>query len=127
MPWKGQFENYYYSNGKIAQEYVEYHENGQKKIVGIFINNKKSGAWSEWFEDGTQKYSGNYLNGKKHGRWVEWEDEGNEIINGEYKNGQKWEGRFGDNNYISGLQREEYSEQYPSGSMKATGILVNKV
>ena len=22
LPWKGKFENYYYSNGKIAQEYV---------------------------------------------------------------------------------------------------------
>ena len=58
---------------------------------------------------------------------MEWENTGNEIINGEYKNGQKWDGRFGDNNYISGLQREEYSEQYPSGGVKATGILVNRV
>ena len=95
LPWKGQFENYYYSNGTIAQEYIEYYESGQKKIEGSYINNKKSGEWSEWYENGKQKYVGNYLNNQKHGRWIEWDISGNEIINGEYKNGQKWQGRFG--------------------------------
>jgi antitoxin component YwqK of YwqJK toxin-antitoxin module len=42
-PWRGQFENFFYSNGTVAQEYFEYHNDGSKKIVGTFINNKKSG------------------------------------------------------------------------------------
>jgi hypothetical protein len=37
VPWRGQFEGYFYSNGKVAQEYVEYHNNGQKKIIGTLI------------------------------------------------------------------------------------------
>ena len=67
------------------------------------------------------------MNNQKHGRWIEWDFSGNEIINGEYKNGQKWQGRFGENNYISGMQREEYSEKYPNGLLKSAGVLVNDV
>ena len=58
IPWRGQFENFFYSSGKIAQEYVEYFDNGKKRIVGTFINNKKSGEWSEWYPGGKKKYIG---------------------------------------------------------------------
>ncbi len=35
-PWRGQFENFFYSNGKVAQEYFEYHNDGSKKDCWYF-------------------------------------------------------------------------------------------
>ena len=127
VPWRGQFENFFYSDGRIAQEYNEYFENGEKKITGTFVNNKKSGEWIEWFSNGQKKYIGNFLNGNRHGSWVEWDESGNEIIDGEYKSGQKWNGQFGGKNYVSGLLRQDFVEKYPSGALKSSGVLINEV
>ena len=69
LPWKGQFENYYYSNGTIAQEYIEYYESGQKKIEGSYINNKKNGEWSEWYENGNKKQAFSVLSNFYDNEW----------------------------------------------------------
>ena len=94
--------------GVQLKEYNEYFENGEKKITGTFVNNKKSGEWIEWYSNGQKKYIGNFLNGNRHGSWVEWDESGNEIIDGEYKSGQKWNGQFGGKNYVSGLLRQDF-------------------
>ena len=127
VPWRGQFENFFYSDGRIAQEYNKYFENGEKKITGTFVNNKKSGEWIEWYSNGQKKYIGNFLNGNRHGSWVAWDESGNEIIDGEYKSGQKWNGQFGGKNYVSGLLRQDFVEKYPSGALKSSGVLINEV
>ena len=40
---------------------------------------------------------------------------------------EKWNGKFGQKNYVSGLLREDFVENYPNGNLKSSGILVNNV
>ena len=127
VPWSGRFDDQFFSNGSIAQQILELYANGQKKIEGTLVNRKKSGIWETWYENGNKQYSGNYKNDKKNGEWIEWDNEGNVLINGSYKDGLKWEGRFGNESYVSGIHREEYSDRYSNGQLKSSGILINKV
>ena len=65
---EGQFENFFYSEGQIAQEYNEYFET-EKKITGTFVNNKKSGEWIGGIQMSI-KNTLETLNGYRHGSWV---------------------------------------------------------
>jgi len=33
------------------------------------------GLWIEWHEDGNKKEEGEYIEGLRHGRWIQWNEE----------------------------------------------------
>lgn len=63
-------EQYYspFQKCLLHGEYVSYHENGQKKEQGVFINGLKDGVWEESIPGGFVS-RGTYYHDKKVGEW----------------------------------------------------------
>ena len=55
---------------------VSYHDNGQLKRKGNFIDGKEDGLHESYYENGQLDFRGNYKNGKKEGLWEEYYDNG---------------------------------------------------
>ena len=51
-----------YENGKLNGKYVEYYENGNKKVEGVFKNNLRIGNWKVWDEKGKLIMEREYYN-----------------------------------------------------------------
>ncbi len=57
-----------------------YHDNGQIKEQGFYLDGKLHGKWVSYNENGTRQTTGEYQNGKKVGKWFFWnEDSLNEV------------------------------------------------
>jgi antitoxin component YwqK of YwqJK toxin-antitoxin module len=65
-----------YKDGKRVGEYIEWHENGQKKSEGSYKDGKRVGEYIEWHENGQKKSEGSYKDGKKIGVSVNWDPNG---------------------------------------------------
>ena len=76
-------------------EYTGYHDNGVKKITGMYRNGKKEGEWKWWDEQGKQKTIAQYENGLLNGKTIFYSTSEREEIN--YKNGLKNGEAFGYN------------------------------
>ena len=59
-----------------AQEYKEYYNNGNTKVIGTKKNNLETGNWKYYFENGKISKTGNYLEGKLHGEWKYYHENG---------------------------------------------------
>lgn len=63
-----------------------------KTIVAAYyfrdVPNKYTGIWIEWFDNGVKRLEGKYSNGERDGIWKEWNETGIECINVEFKNGK---------------------------------------
>ena len=70
-------------------ERTYWHENGQMKEAGIYINGIKDGQWIEWYDNGQIKMKESYKNSQKNGKWLVWYDNGQMKIEGDYKNNKK--------------------------------------
>jgi len=90
---------------------IEYYNNGNVKISGCFLKNKRDGEWVSYFENGTKQsvhhykngllngsievflnsgkllYQGFYVEGKKHGKWIYYNKEQEPINTFWYENG----------------------------------------
>jgi antitoxin component YwqK of YwqJK toxin-antitoxin module len=120
---------YYYTNGnkKLREEYLyggildgveEWYENGNKKEMGRYGNEKKDGVWTKFFENGNlhsregydngilkshksfyeeggQRYFCGIKNGKDNGLCIRWDMSGNIIDEYWIKNGK----------YLKGVKR----------------------
>ena len=51
-----------------------YHDNGQIKQVGNYLNGKPNGKWVAYNEDGSKQAIGEYANGSKTGKWFFWNE-----------------------------------------------------
>ena len=51
-----------------------YHDNGQIKEQGFYLDGKLHGKWVSYNEDGTRQTTGEYENGKKTGKWFFWNE-----------------------------------------------------
>ena len=61
-----------YNRGVLTGRYIDWHENGQRKIDGHAKNGKKDGVWKEWYSNGQKREEGKWLEGKAHGIFEEW-------------------------------------------------------
>jgi len=107
-------------NGK----WTEWHENGEIKSKGKYLNGKRNGKWTEWHDNGEIKSEGEYLNGEKNGKWTQWHDNGQKHTEGEYVNGEKsgnltsWYSngqKREEGEYINGEQNGEWTEWHFTG------------
>ena len=57
-------------NGKRHGPWVEYHENGQVWLKGIYKDGKLDGPWVGYNENGQLESKGTYKDGKMDGPWV---------------------------------------------------------
>lgn len=51
-----------------------YHDNGQIKEQGFYLDGKLHGKWVSYNEDGTKSTIGEYDKGRKVGKWFFWSD-----------------------------------------------------
>ncbi|SHI93866.1 toxin-antitoxin system YwqK family antitoxin [Flavobacterium haoranii] len=61
-----------------------YHDNGQIKEQGFYLDGKLHGKWSSFNEDGTKLTMGEYSNGMKTGKWFFWNE--NSLSEVDYSN-----------------------------------------
>ena len=90
---------------------IDYYNNGNVKISGCFLKNKRDGVWISYFENGTKQsvhhykngllngsievflnsgkllYQGFYVEGLKHGKWLYYNKEQKPINTFWYENG----------------------------------------
>jgi TonB family protein len=94
-------------------DFVYYHENGQLKSKGLFVNNEKSGYWEFFHENGNKDTYGVYKKGNKEGSWIRFAENGKEIEKGSFKKGDRV--GFWDVHYDNGHKNE--SGFYKKGEM----------
>ena len=104
----GQVKSRGYIKGKNIRtgEWTSWHENGQKKSQGRFVDHEKVGEWVYWHESGRQlplgarpvvefhengqrKSEGFNKGGSREGVWTEWHDNGQRRSEVVYKNGKR--------------------------------------
>jgi len=74
-------------------KYVEYSENGQKKLENHYKNGKLDGLSTFWHESGDKQWEGYFRDGKKEGFVSGWYENGQRIFEGNYRDGKE-EGLF---------------------------------
>lgn len=83
-----------YDNGQVKTQYtifgsyievVAYHENGQIKETGAYMNNKPHGDYRQYNEEGELIRSGEYVHGEKQGIWLFKSGEGDLLYQVQYK------------------------------------------
>ena len=62
-----------------------WHDNGQLKMQGQYINDKREGRYSWWHRNGQRSLTGAYKTGNKTGTWVWWHPNGMKQIEGTYQ------------------------------------------
>lgn len=86
-------------NGYLAKE-VFYYENGHKKLIGYYNQDKKKhGKWIYWREDGKKWSDGYFYEGKDDKMRRTWHENGGKHYRGRYDKGTRvgtW--RFWDEN-----------------------------
>ncbi len=101
-------ENVFYKPNSLEPfdgENIEWHENGQLKERGNYIDGKKDGLWMAYYKNGQLAAKGNYIDGKENGLWVSY-----------YKNGQLLAKR----NYIDG-KKDGLEELYLDNGRPSLG------
>jgi antitoxin component YwqK of YwqJK toxin-antitoxin module len=72
-----------FKNGEPKGEYIEWHENGQKKVEGVYEGStewgydKEDGEWTSWYENGQKMQEGSFMDDEL----IEsecWDEDGNE-------------------------------------------------
>ena len=96
---------YMLKNGKFHGKYEKYYRNGNKELVGNYVNDKKSGNFKEYDENGNLMFSYRNLNDKLHGELIKYE--GSKIV---FKK-----------TYSSGLLNGKYEEFYLNGNKSFSG------
>jgi antitoxin component YwqK of YwqJK toxin-antitoxin module len=97
-------------------EWKEYHENGQLKSVGKYLNGAKVGEWKYYFPDSKMFETGKYDNqGRQQGKWMWYYDNGKLRRESNFFNGQE-DGDFieyADSNGV--ITKGQYSEGLKEG------------
>jgi antitoxin component YwqK of YwqJK toxin-antitoxin module len=94
-----------YKQGLKHGRFESWYDNEQRKTRAEWSDNVLKGAYQEWHKNGQEKIRCLYVDGKIDGTWQKWNDKGILEHRKLYKNGIE-------------LVLNNYSEKYPSGSMK---------
>ncbi|MCH2177665.1 MAG: hypothetical protein MK106_02580 [Mariniblastus sp.] len=62
-----------------------WHDNGQLKMQGQYINDNREGRYSWWHRNGQRSLAGVYETGNKTGTWIWWHPNGMKQIEGTYE------------------------------------------
>jgi len=73
---------------QIKGEYTEYYQNGEKKAVLEFDDNKPNGDATFYYDSGILKIEGSYKDGVKNGKWKNYTEDGNLFDKAKWKKGQ---------------------------------------
>lgn len=104
--------------GQRNGEWIIFYKNGQIRLTGNYLRDKKNGVWKafdengelqaleKYYEDGIIKETGSYKNGERSGEWR------NYYPNGKLK-------RIG--NYINGNENGEFKYYYKNGNLEQKG------
>ncbi len=68
---------------------VWYHENGEVRETGYFLNGDKNGVWEQFNEKGVKISEANFSAGVKDGNWSVWNDQGALTYYMLYENGKR--------------------------------------
>lgn len=94
-----------YKQGLNHGRFESWYDNEQRKTRAEWSDNVLKGAYQEWHKNGQEKIRCLYVDGKIDGLWNEWDEKGLLVHRKLYKKGVE-------------LVIHNYSEKYPSGSMK---------
>ena len=103
-----------YRKGLMNGEWTYYHENGQIRAQGRFINGDgsypddypdslksiyppidgRSGKWTEWWPNGQKRYAGTFKDGEQDGKSTYWSPDSKESSELFWKDGQAWDGKL---------------------------------
>ena len=70
-------------------KYVEYFENGQKRIEEHLKLGKRNGLKTDWYENGQKSEQREYKNGKRHGEETWWQPDGKLMGKALWKDGKE--------------------------------------
>lgn len=105
--------DYEVKNGKIHGEYIEYHENGNVLIKGLYNNGSAEGEWIEYYQNGVTLQVNHYNKDMLHGDQQGWHENGQLALVGDYVN-NKEEGKH----FYFGLNGDTLKiETYENGIM----------
>lgn len=69
--------------------WVDWHENGEKKYEGKFVNGKETGRHLAWYDNGNRRSVYDFENGKRHGMHTVWYENGIKMSRGIFSNGKR--------------------------------------
>ena len=70
---------------KIEEDYVEFYDNGIKKIEGVKLNGERHGVWNFYYKSGIKWSEGRYKEGKRDGYSIVYYENGKKKVQGDYK------------------------------------------
>ena len=98
MGWKKLEGGYSNSWGRIHSQilmletkkynFIKYFENGEIKILGNIVNDKKEGLWYSFNINSNIQQTGNFNNGLEDGEWIFYNSDGSIKKKEIYKNGE---------------------------------------
>jgi antitoxin component YwqK of YwqJK toxin-antitoxin module len=81
---------YYDEENKLyTGTYIEFHNNGNKKIEVSLKSGLPDGPLSIFFESGKIHETRSYKKGKMHGTWLTWNEDGTKVALANYKDNLK--------------------------------------
>ena len=66
-------------------EHVEHYPNGNIKISGMLVGDKRVGIWRAFYENGNRQSETEYINGQRNGKSTVWYSDGKIRYQGYYK------------------------------------------
>ena len=89
---------WYYTNGKVASEYIYvlgsiegkvafFHEEGGMKSSTMYQGNKRNGAHLEYDKENRKVVEGSYVDDLKNGKWLYYDQEGAIVRKERFKKG----------------------------------------
>lgn len=84
---------FYYSEGKLNGETIDYFDIGGVKMKGTYQNDKKVGVWEYYHLSGKKMMLERYKNGVRHGWCFAYDETGKETGKAYYYYGRKLEGK----------------------------------
>jgi antitoxin component YwqK of YwqJK toxin-antitoxin module len=69
--------------------YVEYYENGKKKLESHYKDGLQDGLETFWLEDGQKKEESHWKNHKLDGLGTKWNEDGKKVLEIQYKDGKE--------------------------------------
>ncbi|UCH93904.1 MAG: prolyl oligopeptidase family serine peptidase [Candidatus Aminicenantes bacterium] len=71
----------------LSHKQSPFHQNGQKRCEGTFLDGKKHGKWIYWHENGNKEMEEEYIKGIPNGKWSYWDKQGVKCGEGEFLDG----------------------------------------
>ncbi|MDP2424328.1 MAG: hypothetical protein U1C46_07000 [Bacteroidales bacterium] len=86
-----ELEQYFMVKGEtrtLVKE-IGYYPEGQKRIEGNYLQDKRTGRWTYWYENGNKWSEAEYVAEIRHGKSIVWHENGKKYYEGNYMNGER--------------------------------------